>query len=703
MKKIFIIIFALLFFTASFSFPDDVTEIYFLKSGGGGGGSTITSPLEIEGSTTVIDFIDTDGVDSDVNASISGQLTDTGSGTEDMDLDFQTMVNGLARTYLSVDADSKTVLSSPASINYYFQVSSSGVSSVRASTINTIMNDDLAAGDFFNIYPLDISKELTDTNGQQSLIDATCEVAQSGTAAFDGFYLDITGTSWGDGTTGDGNNLLNLKVDTVQMLELNTDGDLSIAGDFSPSGTINTNGPFTMAEDGGVQTHTTKSVTASSSVDESYWLQMDGFNAAGVLGTGDGANSVTGVGFQVGDEVDDYNAVFNIKGDADSDAAETDYSTFSIQMVGVANPANSYWLLTSTDSRPLTMLGSWQTTTSKFSGLISGGPGLIREGATDVNPNILPINTDEDTGIGHPAPIDDDSISIIAGANEGIRIIEYNDGASKTVNIINSTQNDTVTNATTAGDTSLTKAGENFLTSTAVGDYVIIYSGSTAADYGVYLIASRTDTIITLDSACSGSDSDVDFIVIDSSASVFEEGGSIYLPGYTRHIAMPASTSQVGATAPTATTVGTSRGLGFDADGELVFFDTVIPEDWNGTSDMNIEIYWSAENGDAVADTEQVIWDTEYRSVAEGEAVDNGTLVNVACTHTQSGGGTDKELYETTCTIDYDDANQPLTAGDTLFIKLNRDVTAEAGNTYSGLAILQRYEIKYTSNALPYE
>ena len=49
----------------------------------------------------------------------------------------------------------------------------------------------------------------------------------------------------------------------------------------------------------------------------------------------------------------------------------------------------------------------------------------------------------------------------------------------------------------------------------SVGDAVLIYGGTTTADYGTYIIAAVTSaTVLTLDRALAGSDADMDFNVI---------------------------------------------------------------------------------------------------------------------------------------------------------------------------------------------
>jgi len=131
----------------------------------------------------------------------------------------------------------------------------------------------------------------------------------------------------------------------------------------------------------------------------------------------------------------------------------------------------------------------------------------------------------------------------------------------------------------------------------------------------------------------------------------------------------------------------------------LAFIEFEIPDDWIGTSDMTIKIYGYPTSGDIVQAGEIIEFDAEYRSIAEGEAYDNGTSVTISPTYTQSGVGTDKALIELTVLIDFDNANQPLTKGDVVGIKCFRDVTTS--DTYSGDFDVVKWEIQYQANTFP--
>ena len=71
---------------------------------------------------------------------------------------------------------------------------------------------------------------LTDANGEQSWIKASVQVNQSGTAAYNGIKVDVTELAVGDGSTGDGNNLLNLAVGGVSKARIDNTGAIFSSG-----------------------------------------------------------------------------------------------------------------------------------------------------------------------------------------------------------------------------------------------------------------------------------------------------------------------------------------------------------------------------------------------------------------------------------------------------------------------------------------
>jgi hypothetical protein len=179
--------------------------------------------------------------------------------------------------------------------------------------------------------------------------------------------------------------------------------------------------------------------------------------------------------------------------------------------------------------------------------------------------------------------------------------------------------------------------------------------------------------------------------------TVTAAGDTVAFGDFTRNHHIRSSAARAGVTGPTETTVGTSRVDCFDADAEELYFVWEVPSDWAGGADMQLLVEWFPESGVAMADTETVIWSTQYRSKADGEAVTAGTAVTATATYTQSGAGTDLEIISTTITLDYDDVNQPIAAGDHLYFQFDRDFT---GDSYASDGCIFQWMVVYQSTGL---
>lgn len=142
--------------------------------------------------------------------------------------------------------------------------------------------------------------------------------------------------------------------------------------------------------------------------------------------------------------------------------------------------------------------------------------GLLHEDPSSTNPNIVPVRIDLDTGIGRARY---DQLSLIAGGVEAQRLTE---GNGRTATIMNGIVTETITNAsTTIATATLTKTGENFLTTVNPGDIVLVYGGTTTADYGTYEVELvNSDTQITIDRNFIASNTDVDFDIISNGTIV---------------------------------------------------------------------------------------------------------------------------------------------------------------------------------------
>lgn len=89
---------------------------------------------------------------------------------------------------------------------------------------------DIASGNAFRFQSA-TNVELTDTNGEQSWGSFVVKPKQSGTAAINFLKMDTSGTpTFGDGTTGDGNNLIWAGISGVSKFRVDTTGIILGAG-----------------------------------------------------------------------------------------------------------------------------------------------------------------------------------------------------------------------------------------------------------------------------------------------------------------------------------------------------------------------------------------------------------------------------------------------------------------------------------------
>lgn len=167
-------------------------------------------------------------------------------------------------------------------------------------------------------------------------------------------------------------------------------------------------------------------------------------------------------------------------------------------------------------------------------------------------------------------------------------------------------------------------------------------------------------------------------------------------PYYERHVQIAANLTGNAANQPTPNDIQSAGGLVFSsATDQSVFCQWEIPDDWYG-DDVYIEVDWAPYSA-ATSGTDTVKWDVDYRSIAEGETLTNGTLAQVSTTD-----DADYSQYQTKHarhTLAFDDANQPLTAQDHMYFEVRRD-TAVA-NDFAGTVIVTAFEIIYNSTGFP--
>jgi len=180
---------------------------------------------------------------------------------------------------------------------------------------------------------------------------------------------------------------------------------------------------------------------------------------------------------------------------------------------------------------------------------------------------------------------------------------------------------------------------------------------------------------------------------------VIDADGDLSLEGtakYERHVQIPAMIDGKVANQPTSEDFFTAGGLQFASAGaQYAYCQWEIPDDWDGT-DIVFEVDWFPDSG-AISGTDTIKWDVEYRAIAEGEAINNGTSVTVSVTDS-----TDYARYITKhsrFTLTFNNANQPLTTQDHVYFKISRDTGV--ANDFAGTVTVAAYEIIYQSKGLP--
>lgn len=168
---------------------------------------------------------------------------------------------------------------------------------------------------------------------------------------------------------------------------------------------------------------------------------------------------------------------------------------------------------------------------------------------------------------------------------------------------------------------------------------------------------------------------------------------------YERHVQIPVTHTGAAANQPTPADFFTVGGDQYATTGaKYGFCQWEIPTDWDGT-DIYFEVDWFPDSA-AISGTAAVRWTAEYRAIAEGELVNNGSSVTL-----DNGAGGDTADYaqyqtkHTRMTMEYDSASQPLTIQDHVYFKVSRDTGVT--NDFTGSVTVSAYEIIYYSIGLP--
>lgn len=203
-----------------------------------------------------------------------------------------------------------------------------------------------------------------------------------------------------------------------------------------------------------------------------------------------------------------------------------------------------------------------------------------------------------------------------------------------------------------------------------------------------------------------GGDGDVDLITClvtdtpklwwDESEDAFVFTKKLKFASYERHVQIVAKADGTVGNQPTQIDFFTVGGLQYPTTGtKNAFCQWEVPDDWDG-GDVYFEVDWFPDSG-AMSGTDTIEWTIEYRAIAEGETVNNGTSKTL--TSTDSGDYLQYQTKHARVTLPFNDANQPLSKQDHVYIRVTRNTSV--ANDFGGSVTVPAYEIIYNSVGSP--
>lgn len=243
---------------------------------------------------------------------------------------------------------------------------------------------------------------------------------------------------------------------------------------------------------------------------------------------------------------------------------------------------------------------------------------------------------------------------------------------------------------TMTGDITMTD-GEHIILGTSGGNNIGTATNQKLGFYGVTPIVQPVNTV-TLDTLLAN-------LGLRASGGTSNFGTAISVPSYERHIQIDAKSDGTVANQPLQVDFFTAGGLQFNQTNvRYAYCQWEVPDDWDGT-DAYIEIDWFPDSG-AMSGADAVRWTIEYRTVAEGELINNGTSVTLD--NSAAGDTSDHAQYKTIhtrFTIPASTGDQRLSKQDHVYFKVSRDVGVSGD--FNGTVTVTAYEIIYNSVGLP--
>jgi hypothetical protein len=204
--------------------------------------------------------------------------------------------------------------------------------------------------------------------------------------------------------------------------------------------------------------------------------------------------------------------------------------------------------------------------------------------------------------------------------------------------------------------------------------------------------------VFSLDSAAAAS--------FEISAQCDGSGGidtfDVGVPSYSVDYVVGAGQATLGPTGPSWTANDSCVGATFDADAEQSWIYYEVPDCYadGNSDDLTLRIYWCGEDAQHPAQNEVVKWDISYRVLVwNTEDVDASSATTGTVSYTEADNpGDEGDTYIHEITMDADDTDNPVNAGDTIAIQFDRDWGV--GNNYPHDAIVVQWEIDVPQTSL---
>jgi hypothetical protein len=159
------------------------------------------------------------------------------------------------------------------------------------------------------------------------------------------------------------------------------------------------------------------------------------------------------------------------------------------------------------------------------------------------------------------------------------------------------------------------------------------------------------------------------------------------------HAQLPFTAMVVG-TAAAAYNSGVVAGPLMNVNTDILYTTVELYSSWDGAN-VVFEIDWTPMTN--ITDGQTVLFNWSWKAIAEGEDADTGTAATFTATYTSVGTTSAGTMIHTPCVMAYNNANQPLTVGDHIYVKLLRDAS---GDSFNGDIIATAFEFIYYANGL---